>query len=666
MRHRWWVAAIAGLLLATPCASGQDGVKFFPLDQVRAGLKGVGRTVFEGDRIDEFQVEILGVLKNAVAPKQDLILARLSGGPLEKTGVIAGMSGSPVYIEGKLVGAVARAFPFAKEAITGITPIEQMVQVVPEAVRASAPTAGQPTGSTQVASHAAVPFEGGPGTSATSVGQQTRPRHLAASKGFRIVLGPRGSWDTARLIPQEDEHPPWERLLPATSTAGDGSAGSLQLPGLALQLPLRFGGFSSELIQSYAPVFRAMGFEPMAGGILSGSGPEESSKTSSEAGAAIEPGSMVSLFLVRGDLNLNADCTVTYRQGDHIYACGHQLLVAGPLAIPFAHSNVLLTVPSLASSFKIDAPGPSVGSIHQDRFSAIYGVVGDKAAMIPVHFELDSTLNTKARYNFELIQDPFLSPFLLNISLVSALGSTERMVGPATLQVKGQIHLSTGDSVDLEDVVSGHINAANAASFAVSTPLSHVLSSGFADLFVKGIDVSVVSLTELRSATLDQVWSTKLEVRPGDHIEVTAVLRMPSGESVTQKIPVDIPESVTDKHLTLVVGSGQTINALENRLTPLSAPPRDLRQLVRALNRMRRNNRLYALLMAPQRSFVLQGDQYPSPPPSLVQTSMADPTASSSLTFSGTSVVGDFETKPSPYTIRGDKTILLKVLNVGG
>ena len=664
MRHRWWVAAIAGLLLATPCASGQDGVKFFPLDQVRAGLKGVGRTVFEGDRIDEFQVEILGVLKNAVAPKQDLILARLSGGPLEKTGVIAGMSGSPVYIEGKLVGAVARAFPFAKEAITGITPIEQMVQVVPEAVRASAQSASQQQQGCLAASSSQ--------TSKTDVcatpsaGQQTRPRPLASSKGFRIVLGPGGSWDTARLIPQEDEHPPWERLLPATSTAGDGSAGSLQLPGLALQLPLRFGGFSSELIQSYAPVFRAMGFEPMAGGILSGSGPEESSKTSSEAGAAIEPGSMVSLFLVRGDLNLNADCTVTYRQGDHIYACGHQLLVAGPLAIPFAHSNVLLTVPSLASSFKIDAPGPSVGSIHQDRFSAIYGVVGDKAAMIPIHFELDSTLNTKARYNFELIQDPFLSPFLLNISLVSALGSTERMVGPATLQVKGQIHLSTGDSVDLEDVVSGDINAANAASFAVSTPLSHVLSSGFADLFVKGIDVSVVSLNELRSATLDQVWSTKLEVRPGDHIEVTAVLRMPSGESVTQKIPVDVPESVTDKHLTLVVGSGQTINALENRLTPLSAPPRDLRQLVRALNRMRRNNRLYALLMAPQRSFILRGDEYPSPPPSLVQTLMADPTAASSLTFSGTSVVGDFETKPSPYTIRGDKTILLKVVNAGG
>jgi hypothetical protein len=147
---------------------------------------------------------------------------------------------------------------------------------------------------------------------------------------------------------------------------------------------------------------------------------------------------------------------------------------------------------------------------------------------------------------------------------------------------------------------------------------------------------------------------------------VTAVLRTGSGESVSRKIPVDVPESVSDKHLTLVVGSGPTINALENRLAPLAAPPRDLRQLVRALNRMRRNNRLYALLMAPQRSFILQGDEYPSPPPSLVQTLMADPGASGSLTFSGTSLVGDFETEASPYTIQGEKTILLKVVTPGG
>ena len=103
----------------------------FPLKDVRAGQHGVGRTVFSGTRVEEFQVEILGVLQN-VAPKQSIILARLSGGPLASTGVMQGMSGSPVYIDGKLVGAVALSFPLSKEAIAGIRPIEDMLRVRPQ------------------------------------------------------------------------------------------------------------------------------------------------------------------------------------------------------------------------------------------------------------------------------------------------------------------------------------------------------------------------------------------------------------------------------------------------------------------------------------------------------------------------------------------------------
>ena len=171
--------------------------------------------------------------------------------------------------------------------------------------------------------------------------------------------------------------------------------------------------------------------------------------------------------------------------------------------------------------------------------------------------------------------------------------------------------------------------------------------------------------TKNAAATIEQVWSTKSEVRPGDHLEVTALLRLPWGETLTEKIPVDVPGSVTDKMLSLVVGGGSSINALEFRFTALGGTARDSQQLVRALNRMRRNNRVYALLMAPQRSFVMQGDEYPSPPPSLLQTFMADSAASSNVIFSGTLVVGDFETKPTPYAIHGQKTLILKVAGSG-
>jgi hypothetical protein len=615
MSLRRLLASLVLVFSSATCLWGQESTPIFPIGDVRPGLKGVGRTIFQGDKIEEFQVEILGVLKNAQAPKRDIILARLSGGPLEKTGVIAGMSGSPVYVDGKLVGAIALSFPFAKEPLAGITPIEEMLEVVPEK----------------------------PSTTA----------HWSPNENFRIARASGESGDLGRLIPSEDASQTVVGLPETPEPAGTSLA--------SLLLPLRFGGFSNKAIDLFTPQLRRVGFEPMQGGVLSG-GEENATPSNTD----LAPGSMISLLLMRGDLNLNVDCTVTYRQGNNLYACGHRVLSAGPAQFPFAPSRVIATVPSLASSFKLDAPGPVAGTIQQDRFNAIYGVVGEKTPpMIPIHLHVDSTLNRKTDYSFEMVQEPFLSPLLLNLAVTSALTVTERAVGASTLELKGKIQLAGGQSVDLEDVLSGDVGTVNMAAATVAMPLTFLMSSGFPDLKIQDIDLSIVSLNEKRTATIEQVWSTKSEVRPGDHLELTALLRLPWGETLTQKIPVDIPESVTDKMLSVVVGGGSSINALQFRFAPLGAAPRDLQQLVRALNRMRRNNRVYALVMAPQRSFVMQGDEYPSPPPSLLQTFLADPAVSSSVVFSGTSVVGDFETKSTPYTIRGQKTLILKVVGPG-
>ncbi len=622
MRFRGLLLLSLLSLCNTQTLRAQEKTEFFPLSEVHQGLKGVGRTVFEGDKIEDFQVEIVGVLKNVLAPKHDAILARLSGGPLANTGVIAGMSGSPVYVDGKLLGAVSLSFIFSKEPLAGITPIQDILGVVPQ------------TGSPPPAQTAGIP-------------------------SFRIVRASTDSPEMARLVPEdEDGAPSWTKLL---GSPADESGFPL------LRLPARFSGFSSDVIQTFAPFFRKLGLEPQAGGTLLGgvAGAVSAGGTPPPGPTDLAPGSMVSLMLVRGDLDLNIDCTVTYRDRDNLYACGHRILMTGPVQFPFAPSRVLTTASNLLSSFKLDAPGLPAGSIRQDRFGAIYGVVGEKAPLIPVHVQIDSTLNRKDDYSFEIVQQNLLSPLLLNLTLVSTLGSTERMLGPSTLELEGKIRLSTGDTADLEDIFSGDINTAAQASGAVASPLAYILSGGFPDLRVDGIDIKIISRNEKRLATLEQVWSTKSEVRPGDRLEVTAVLRTPSGEAVVQKIPVHIPESVSDKTLSLAVGGGSAMNALQNRFVLAATTPRDVRQLLRALNRLRRNNRLYALLLAPQRSFVIQGDEYPSPPPSLVQTFLADPAVASSVVFNGTSVVGDFETKTTPYAIQGQKTLFLKVVNTG-
>jgi SpoIVB peptidase S55 len=623
MRFSKCIAAAALVLLAVSALLAQSQTQFFPLRDIRPGLKGVGRTIFQGNKVQDFQVEFLGVLKNFLAPKHDVILARLSGGPLAQTGVVAGMSGSPVYVDGKLVGAVALAFPFAKEAITGITPIQEMLDVVPESAN------------TRISGKA---------------------KQMSTSLPYKIAGATLHPNNSARLIPDDSGSELSElsvqnlmKLLPSGS--GNGALSDLLLP-------LRFGGFSASAMDTYTPLFKRMGLELMQGAALS------SSEAMPPNPKGPEPGTMVSLSLVKGDLNLNVDCTVTYRKGSNIYACGHRFLMVGPTRIPFSESHVLATVPSVASSFKIDVPGPEVGTIRQDRFGAIYGVVGEKAPMIPVHIHLDSTLNTKTDYNFEIVEQSFLSPLLLNLGIVSTLNGTERSLGPSTLNLRGSIHLTDGEAVKIEDVVSGELNTAGVAGASVSTPLNYLLDGEFPDLGIQGIDLSIVSTDERRVATLEQVWSTKSQVRPGDHIEVTGLLRTPSGGTLVEKIPVDIPESVSDKRLSVVVGSGASLNALQYRLTPLSTTPRDLHQLVRALNRMRRNNRLYALLMTPQRSLTLQGEEYPSPPPSLVQTFLADPAVSSSVIYGNASVIGDYQTKPTLYTIQGEKTLYLKVENL--
>lgn len=398
----------------------------------------------------------------------------------------------------------------------------------------------------------------------------------------------------------------------------------------------------------------------MMGGALAGG------ESSTPVKGALEPGSMISLLLMRGDLDVNADCTVTYRQGNNLYACGHRVLSVGPAQFPFAPAHVLVTIASLASSFKLDAPGETVGTIRQDRFDAISGVVGEKnPPMIPVKVSIQNSQNTHEEYKFEVVQETLLSPLLVNIAVVSALGNTERALGASTLEVEGKIRLSGAQAVNFQDVLSSETGTAPLVGALVATPLAYLLGSGFSDLHIEGVDLSVKSRNEKSVATLEQVWSTKSEVKPGDHIQVVALLRMPGGQAVTQRIPVEIPESVSDKALMLTVGGGANINALQFHFMAPGSGARDVPQLVKALNRMRRNNRLYALLMAPQRSFILQGDEYPSPPPSLIQTFMADPGAASSVNLSGTSIVGDFEAAASPLMIHGQKNLLLKVVGPG-
>jgi hypothetical protein len=289
----------------------------FPLKDIRPGMHGIGRTVFTGNQIEEFQVEILGVLDN-MGPHESIILARLSGGPLERTGVMQGMSGSPVYIDGKLAGAVALAFAFSKEPIAGIRPIEDMIR--PVATRAALQA----------------------------------PRTPVALAG----LGPH---ELLRAFPQP---------VPA-------SADGAQMADIAT--PLSFGGFTRATLETFAPQLRALGLEPRQA--VSSAGRLDAAMGNP---ADLQPGSMISVQLLSGDYNVGADGTVTYIDGNRVYAFGHRFLDVGATSLPFARSEVIALVPNTNTSFKLSSAKEWMGTISYDGNTAIAGEFGQRAAMVPV------------------------------------------------------------------------------------------------------------------------------------------------------------------------------------------------------------------------------------------------------------------------------------------
>ena len=625
------VLTLAAVLLAA--AEQPAKVALFPLKDVKQGMKGVGRTVFAGTTVEEFQVEILGVLDN-VGPKQSIILARLSGGPLEKTGLMAGMSGSPVYIDGKLVGAVALSFPFSTEPIAGIRPIEQMVRVLDRAGT-------------------------GQGPSLLKTNLHWVP--TASGSEVRLLGGLPPLADTLVL-----------------ATADPSVLLSPDRPRLTrIATPLILSGFPSRTLERFAGQFRALGLVPLRGagsgsssqsgqsaGQSAGEGAGDSHEVASTVAAEAAkpaPGSMISVQLIRGDLGVNADGTITHREGDRIYAFGHRFLSAGPTQMPFSASRVVALLPSQVTSLKISAPGRALGVIRQDRSIGVLGVIGEKARMIPVRIKLRSNGNREMRYQFEIVNDRFLSPFLLQLAVFGTLDATERLVGESSLAIRGTIILDGLPPVKVENMFAANAQAPMLAALTTAVPLALLLQSGFPSVEVRGVDLQIVSSDRRRLASLDQVWSSKREVRPGERLEITAVLRAEDGRETVKKVPVEIPASLGPGPLQVTVADGSSLNLAEVRQLPGGFTPKTPAQLVRAINKLRKNNRLYVRLSRPQTAFLLHGTQFPSPPPSLARVMANEPSVSSNIATSSVSTLAESELEPLPSVVTGRKTITVLV-----
>ena len=374
--------------------------RLFALEDLRPGMKGTSRTVFSGTVPEEFGVEILGVLPGFPAPRQSAIIARLTGANVEKTGVFAGMSGSPVYIDNKLVGAIAFSFPFSKEPIAGITPIQQMIDL----------------------------FEKG------SAGETQHPKEPRA-----ISFAQLASTDWKPSLPKQAIGP--------TSLIAPLSEGSRLMPLMGQQItpiatPVVFGGISQESLAMFAPQLMANGLLPVSG-VGGSAGMTPLAKATEKT---LTPGTSVSVQLVRGDYSIAAAGTVTFRDANRIYAFGHPFLGLGASDMPMSETAVVTVISNLNNSFKLSVPGEMMGSISQDRASGVFGQLGQAPKMIPVKINLHTSRDRTETYAYEIANDSFLTPLLLNITVFNTITSSERSLGDSTITIKGAINVKGQES----------------------------------------------------------------------------------------------------------------------------------------------------------------------------------------------------------------------------
>ena len=591
----------AAALWAAPSAAQRP--VFMPVEDVKPGMVGIGRTVFAGDRIEEFKVNVIGVLRNVTAPQRDLILARLEGGPLATTGVIQGMSGSPVYIDGKLVGAVSYALgSFPKEPLAGITPIAEMITATSQV------DAPRPGGSGLDLTWPATPEQV---LSAISrlIGATARP--VSVRPGVRID----GPASLADLAPQ------------------------LRPIGAAMVM----SGVEASLERELRATLHA--------------GDTRSSQTAgAQAGAGpLRPGDAVGMALVTGDMEMGATGTVTHVDGAKIYGFGHPFLNLGPTSMPMTRARVFTVLPSLDSSMKVATLGPIIGTMTQDRATAVAGLIGAGPSQMQLNVTLRSDRDAERRLQFRVLHDQALTPLFAYVAVLNALAGYERNMGTLTIQTSGDVQFPGGDRVAIDDVFAGD-GALSQAAAAATASIGLAATNEFRPALATRMNLTLSVAEKNDSTTIERAWLDTTRPKAGATHTLNVQLRGYRGATETIQMPVTLPVQTTGT-LTLLVADAGTLTGLEDRdLRP--ARPASWPALLTRMNDARRNNRVYVRLIHSAPGTVVAGDTLPALPGSVRSVFDDDKTVGTAPVTK--TVIGAWEHRLN-RAVRGSREISLNV-----
>ena len=316
-------------------------------------------------------------------------------------------------------------------------------------------------------------------------------------------------------------------------------------------------------------------------------------------------------------MEVGATGTVTHISGNKLYAFGHPFLSVGKTELPMSQAAVISVIASLQSSQKVSATQGFIGSIRQDRSTGIYGILGEEPKMMPVQLKLRSSRNQAFEYNYEVALDSFLTPFLINLTVNNAILASERSLGGQTLRVSCDITLKDHPKVVYESTISRQTSTPALAAVTLSAPIDALLDSGF-NLEIEKVEFKIDSVEETRRTRLLKVWQDKLEVRAGEELELTLFLRRDDGETRVEKHTIKIPEGLPPGPLKIAVGDGVSLSRSESDSRSATFIPETAGQLIRTINNLKTNNRLYVRLFRTQSGAGIGGEGMPDLPPSLL------------------------------------------------
>jgi hypothetical protein len=588
---------VAILLLGTSLPAVAQLPELMPLEQIKPGMQGEARTVFAGDKSEAIQLEVVGIMPNLMGPKLDIILVELKGENVEFTGVAGGMSGSPVYIDGKLAGALSLRFGiFAKKPWAGVTPIKDIL----------------------------------------AAGKSEAPRTQRASNDTPAAAEPAYASVQRFDLPQE---------FAAQSGVG---GGAFLTP---IETPLVFSGIQPQALAPFHSQLAGMGLVAAHGGTVD---PQPGD-------ANIQPGDMVGMVLMEGDLSLQSGCTVTAIVDGTVYVCGHPFLGYGELNFPMTRGHVLTTLSSSMASTKIMNSGGTIGSFTQDRRTAVIGKLGDAPPLIPVELTFVTPAGEK-KLQFRTMEHPKLTPLLVAIAVFNGLTGNNEYSEGTTFQLSGGIEIKGYPRVSLENMFAptdGSLPDGLFVALAVQNTFARIFNNPYQRAGVERVSLRVESVPEWRASGIQSAWSERSEVRPGEQINIKVLLRPYRGAPFIREIPVTVPAQAARGTLRILVSDAGTLNRIGSFLAANTSRLAGLGQLITLINRERRNHQLYVTLLQPNPTLVVEDKELPNAPLSQINVLDQQRKGGASILLRE-SVLGEWSA-PLGQVITGQHSILITV-----